>query len=252
MIWVVAGTKNARDLIAYLTERDIPVLATATTEYGRDLLGSHENLKVLKGKLERDDMIKLIEEEHIEAIIDSTHPYAAEVKGNLMDAARQCSIPALRFEREEVDIPNAVRFPSYEEAAQYISGLKGNILMTIGSQKLHHFKEGDEQNIYARVLPMESSIQQCREAGYSPGKIIAMKSVFSTSFNMALMEELNIKYMVTKESGAEGGVLEKIEAAGKLNVEIVVIERPQYDYDETLFSIEELYEKIKGLIKNHN
>ncbi len=247
MIWIVAGTKSARDLVNYLTERGMPVLATATTDYGRELLGSHENLRVLQGKLERDDMVKLIEDEDIEAVIDSSHPYAAEVKGNIVDAARQCSIPAIRFEREEVAIPNAVRFPSYEEAAEYIAKLEGNILMTIGSQKLHHFKEGKNQNIYARVLPMESSIEQCSQAGYSPGKIIAMKSVFSTSFNMALMEELDIKYMVTKESGAEGGVIEKIEAAKNLDVEIIVIERPKYNYDETLFTIEDVYEKLKSL-----
>jgi len=247
MIWVVAGTKNARDLTDLLLEKGIPVIASATTSYGAKLLGEKDNLTVVEGKLQIDDMETLINHYGIKAIVDASHPYAAEVKANIMVAAKITAVPCIRFERKDIEIDDAIKFSTYEDAAEYIKKLRGNILMTIGSQKLEYFREKSNQKIYARVLPLENSIKQCSEAGYSPDRIIAMQSIFSKDFNKLLMQELDIKYMVTKESGNEGGVEEKLQAARELGVEIIVIERPKYEYNETFYSIDEIYKRIGSL-----
>ncbi len=247
MIWIIAGTKSARELADFLLDRGLSVVASATTSYGAELLGDREGLTVIEGKLQTDDMEKLIGHYKVSAIIDASHPYAVEVKGNVMAAAEKMSVPCIRYEREDIEIEDAVKFSTYEDAAAYIKNLRGNILMTIGSQNLDFFREKENQKIYARVLPMESSIRQCSEAGYSPERIIAMQSIFSRDFNISLMKELDIKYMVTKESGSEGGVMEKIEAARELGIEIIVMERPKYGYEVTLYSAEEIYKRIGDL-----
>ena len=45
--------------------------------------------------------------------------------------------------------------------------------------------------------------------------------------NLALLHQYQIRYMVTKESGASGGFSEKISAAKKAGVSVFVIENPE-------------------------
>ena len=54
-----------------------------------------------------------------------------------------------------------------------------------------------------------------------------MQGPFSQAFNAALIRELGINVMVTKASGATGGVQEKIDAARAEGIDLIVIQRPQ-------------------------
>ncbi len=67
-----------------------------------------------------------------------------------------------------------------------------------------------------------------------------MQLNYSQKFNAALLQELKIKYLVTKESGAAGGYPEKVKAARSVGVEVLVLERPQIDYPELVYSIKDV------------
>lgn len=62
-----------------------------------------------------------------------------------------------------------------------------------------------------------------------------MEGTFSTRFNGSLMEEFQIKIVLTKESGQSGGTMSKIQAALNQDVPVVVVMRPE---------IEELKDKL--------
>ena len=53
-----------------------------------------------------------------------------------------------------------------------------------------------------------------------------MQGPFVKSLNVALMDQFDISYMVTKDSGKEGGFDDKLEAAEEAGATLVVIRRP--------------------------
>ena len=87
---------------------------------------------------------------------------------------------------------------------------------------VEHFKE----RLYARVLPMTSVVEQCIALGFQGKHLICMQGPFTVELNQALLKQINAKYMVTKDSGSNGGLDEKLEAAKKANAIPIVIGRP--------------------------
>ena len=52
------------------------------------------------------------------------------------------------------------------------------------------------------------------------------RSDFAEDLNVAMMKAVHAKWMVTKESGKAGGFEEKVSAAEKAGVGLIVIGRP--------------------------
>lgn len=67
-----------------------------------------------------------------------------------------------------------------------------------------------------------------------------MVGPFSTELNIALMRDWGITGIVTKESGSEGGLSQKLDAAEKLNLPVVVIRRPERDLSHAVSDLSEL------------
>ena len=123
---------------------------------------------------------------------------------------------------------------------------EGNILLTTGSKELGIFASKlDKNRLFVRVIPTESSIEKCRLEGIEESHIIALKGPFSEETNIEHIRRYNIKYLVTKESGAGSGFSEKMSAAEKEGVEVFIIRRP----GDTGMSMEEVILSLKK-IKN--
>lgn len=103
MIWVIGGTKDSRDFLEKFIRYDKDIIVSTATEYGAKLL---ENLpvKTLSKKMDKEAMLKFVEDNKITKVIDTSHPYAFEVSKNAMEVAEEKNIEYFRFEREKVDI----------------------------------------------------------------------------------------------------------------------------------------------------
>ena len=116
---------------------------------------------------------------------------------------------------------------SAADAAAYLFGTKGNILLTTGSKELGAYAEIPRERMYVRVLPTHDSIAACEAAGIPHRNIIAMFGPFSQRMNEAMLEQYRISYLVTKEAGRNGGFEEKMQAAKRCGVKAIVIRRPE-------------------------
>ena len=67
-----------------------------------------------------------------------------------------------------------------------------------------------------------------------------MQGPFSKAFNSALIRELDIKYLVTKCTGKNGGFTEKTEAAKENDVECIIIKRPTDESGMTVSEVEKM------------
>ena len=245
MIWVIGGTKDSRDFLEKFIKYDNDIIVSTATEYGAKLI---ENLpiKISSEKMDKETMLKFVDDNKITKVIDISHPYAFEVSKNAMEVAEEKNIKYFRFEREEVNIlpKKYKKFEDIESLIKYIENLEGNILVTLGSNNVPLFKDlKNLSNIYFRILPRWDMVKRCEDNNILPKNIIAMQGPFTENMNIAMMEQFNIKYLISKKTGDIGGEREKVSACDKLDIEIIYLEKKEIIYKNC-------YKDIDILIKN--
>ena len=245
MIWVIGGTKDSRDFIESFPFKEKLVVTTAT-EYGGKLLENIEDIKVFCKRLDLEGMNKFIVENNIEKIVDLSHPYAEEVSRNAIECSRVKEIDYIRFERENlVSEDGVIEFSELEFMIKYLENLEGNILVTLGSNNLHKFQNiKNKSNIYFRILPKWEMIKKAEDLGVLPKNIVAMQGPFSKELNVAMMRQLNIKYIVSKKGGNTGGEREKIDSAKEIGAISIMLSRPNVEYPVVFSHIEKLIKYI--------
>lgn len=239
-ICVFAGTTEGRQLVKNISDNGMNVTACVATEYGEVLIEKCDNITIHTGRLDTKQMIEYFNTHQFDVIIDATHPFAAIVTDNLINATQFCNIEYVRLLRDSLQSEYGQYFNTIKDAVQYLSTKQGNILLTTGSKELCEFSciSNYTERIYPRVLPLDSSLDLCKSCGYKQSHIIAMQGPFTEEMNLAMIKMFDIKYLVTKESGVTGGFIEKINAAEKSRIECIIIGRPPqvdgFTYNEIL------------------
>lgn len=127
-------------------------------------------------------------EKQVQYCLDATHPYALAVTENIVKACQVKSLPYIRVLRAEgkrkavfQKKKEAVIYKeSIEEAAAYLRHTTGSILLTTGSKELEKYTViPDYKNrCYARVLPVVSVMEKCRQLGFEGKNLIGMQGPF--------------------------------------------------------------------------
>ena len=251
---VFAGTTEGYEISRFLSENQLPVLACVATEYGSKSLQENSCLHVQAGRLDEQQMRDLFFREKPELVLDATHPYAAEVTQNIRKACEETGVSYTRILRTGSEQQNAVYVRDAKEAAEYLKGTEGNVLLTTGSKELAVFTSVSDYNkrLFARVLSLPSVIESCQALGFEGRNLIAMQGPFSKELNQAMLEQYQCKYLVTKDSGKAGGFLEKIQAAEALGVTAVIIGRPLAEEGLSLKECRHMLIERYGLKKEQN
>ena len=237
-IFLLGGTKDSTNIITHIKENyDSYILTTTTTEYGARLADESGSDDTIARPLLKDEIREIIVNENFEVLIDATHPFAAHITQTSASIAHELDLPYIRFERPTTDLSNTdtshIHYvDSFEEAGKLIESKfhDGNILHFAGANTMGEIlKYVSVDRFYPRILKVESSIEKCNSLGVDPDHIIPMKGAASLEENLELIERYGASVMITKESGEIGGVIEKIQAANKKDVAVVMIQRPKID-----------------------
>ena len=252
MILFLAGTSDARALAIQLQNQGYPLLATVVTESAAESLTTHQ-IPNQVGRLSVDDMTALIQKQNMTCVIDASHPYAEEASKTAIAAARACEIPYIRYERpkEQFLSPLITEVESYEDAAKLAQSHKGTIMLTTGSKTLEIFTKylmREEIRLICRMLPNVGNMEKCNQLGIKQKDIIAIQGPFSEALNRALCEQYDVTLLITKESGKVGAVDEKVTAALKLGIPVILIKRPAIEYENLCVSFEEVTQRLGGII----
>lgn len=245
-ILIFAGTTEGRRLSECLVKTGIPHTICVATEYGGIVLKPHPLVKIHQGRMDRQEIGTYIREGGYAAVVDATHPYAAEITENIRTAMENTDIPYLRLKREtgmEPDYDQITFYKSHEACAEALKQVKGNILLTTGSKELGTYCDFEEvrNRLYVRVLPGMESILLCTEHGIVGKQILALQGPFTEEMNEAMIRQYQIKCLVTKKSGRTGGYQEKLEAACKAGIPVFVV--GQYEEKEGC-SFDEVCQKL--------
>ena len=227
-VLLFGGTTEGRKIAEAFANTDITLHVCVATEYGEALLSPAGNIHIMHGRKNRDEIVSLIKSTNAALIIDATHPYAEEVTKTVKNAAQLTNTELVRIVRERESADGCIYVKDTEEATEYLNSTSGNILLTVGSKELSHYTQIKDcaERVFARILPLPEAVESAHSLGFSGSHLLCMQGPFSEEFNVALIKQINAKYVVTKDTGAQGGFSEKISAAKKCGAVPVVISRP--------------------------
>ena len=249
-VLLFAGTTEARELASRLVPFPVEVDISVATPYGGEPLRAFcERFRILSGRLDKNAMTDLIQENAYALVVDATHPYAVEASKTIRQACSQTGARLMRLSRPPSDTRGFIHAESASEAAVLLTQTTGNILLTTGSKDLPTYAAapGLTSRAYVRVLPCVEALAQCSELGFPPDRVIAMQGPFSKDLNLALLRQFDIRIMVTKDGGSAGGFPEKIEAARESGVQVLVVGRPT---EETGDDMETIVSAIRSMLED--
>lgn len=240
-VLIFGGTTEGRILSKRLLNYNLDVTVSVATDAGRDALRDIKGVRCLVNRLDSNEMNKVLKSYDI--VIDATHPFASEVTNNIALSCRELNLTYFRLIRDESEVDEGIYLKNIYEAVEYLKNTKENILLTTGSKDLHLFSsiENFSKRIFARVLPTVDIMKKCYDIGFTSENIIAVRGPFTLDMNTAIINLVNAKYIVTKESGDIGGFNEKVKAAKLTGSKLIVIGRPE---KEKGYSINEIEKKV--------
>ena len=228
-ICIFGGTTEGRKLAEFLSGQPCDVTVCVATDYGQTLLPESEHVSVSARRLPVGEIVSLLTEKRFDLVIDATHPYAQSITKSIASACRETGTLRWRLLRSASGVSSEHTYvETVSDAAAFLAGTEGNILLTTGSKELAKFSQlpGFSERVWARVLPMQASLDACAQAGLPASHIFAMQGPFSEAMNTAMLRSIGAQYLVTKDGGAPGGFEEKEAAAKNAGARLVVIGRP--------------------------
>lgn len=231
-----AGTTEGRLIWEYCRDLQIPVTAAVATEYGEYLLEPNPLAVILTGRMDVEQMKKLMSTDEFFMCLDATHPYASAATENIIQACSEKQLPYIRVTREELETEDIIKANTMEEVVTYLNKNTGNVLVTTGSKEIDVFTkiEDYKNRLYVRILPDVDGLKHCFLAGFAPSHMICMQGPFSLELNIATLKQVKASYLVTKEGGSFGGFMEKVEAAKSIGAKVIVLKRPTKEVGVTL------------------
>ena len=238
MIWIIAGTSEAREIIDRIKDLD-SFLATVATEEGKKIIDSPN---VIVGRMDLDDMKAFVRKDNISLIVDLSHPYADVVSSNAKKVSKEENIKYIRYIREKTqESSKAIYLKSYEDTYDYLSGVEGTVFFTTGSKNIGDFEKIRAENRFIyRILPALESIKECNAQNIALKDIVAMLGPFSIEYNKIMFSEYQADYVIMKDSGRSVGTLEKIRACEELGILPVIIKRQDEEGINSLDEVEEI------------
>ena len=231
-ILIFSGTTEGRELAEWLDSQGVMVHVRVATEYGAVVMEPSANIDVRVGSCGGAEGIAgVIDELSIGIVVDATHPYALNITRHIREACERTGAEYIRLKRpdSEGDTDGVVRFDTLEDAVEYLKGTEGRILASTGSNELSLYTRIPDytERVVARVLSTVESVQKCAALGFEGRNLICAQGPFSEEMNVAMLKQVDARFMVTKDSGDAGGFVEKVRAARRAGATLVVINRPE-------------------------
>ncbi len=220
-VLVLGGTGEARDLAARLVGRGDAVVSSLAGRVGAPALPVGEVRTGGFGGV--DGLADHIVGERYEAVVDATHPFAAQITRNAVAACARIGVPLVRLQRpgwSQHPLARGFTWVHDVEAARVAAEQLGvRPFLTTGRQQLDSFAAWDDRYVLARVVdPPDWDVPVSWE-------LLRARGPYSYAAERDLIASRAVDVLLTKDSG--GALTEaKLAAAHDLGVPVVVVRRP--------------------------
>jgi precorrin-6A/cobalt-precorrin-6A reductase len=183
-----------------------------------------------------DGLVAFLRAAPFAAVVDATHPFAAQMPHHAAAACSQVGVPRLRLLRPgwtAVAGDRWQRVPSLAGAASSlaVSGAR-RVFLTTGRQELAPFAG------LADVWFLVRAIEPPDPQPLARATVVLSRGPFAVESERALMASHGIDTVVTKDSGGTATAA-KLTAARDLGIPMVVVDRPLAPAGPTVATVEE-------------
>jgi precorrin-6A/cobalt-precorrin-6A reductase len=225
-VLILGGTREAFQLAEQLA-------AQGGVDFISSLAGRTREPRRPKGRVRTggfggaEGLARYLREERITHLVNATHPFAAQMSTNALAAAVAAGIPLLRLLRPAWTARHDDRWVAARhaaEAAELCRREGGRIFLTLGSGELDAFAAVRNAQFLVRMVdaPERMPLPDYR--------ILLARGPFSLQDELRLLAEHHIGLVVAKNSGGDA-TYAKIEAARRMGLPIIMIERPAIALD---------------------
>jgi len=217
-VLVLGGTGEARRLATALVARDVDVLTSLAGRVADPVLP--EGAVRIGGFGGAEGLAGWLAEHRPAAVVDSTHPFAAQITASAVSAAARHGTPLLRLQRPgwTPQPGDTWRFvDSLADAAAAVAEYR-SVFLTTGRQGVAAFAALPGRVLVRSVDPPDEPLP----AGAT---LLLDRGPFSLADELALLREHAVDVVVSKDSG--GHMTEaKLVAARELGIPVVLVRRP--------------------------
>lgn len=168
-------------------------------------------------------LVSYVRETEISAIVDATHPYAAQIAANARTAATLAGVPLFRFLRPAWDEPSDapwLRAATASDATRILDGRFSRVFLSIGLGDIAAF--APLSGIWFLVRSIDPSKVPAALAHHHH---LTSRGPFDMASETALLRDWHIDALVSKNSGGQATIA-KLHAARALGIPVVMIDRP--------------------------
>jgi len=221
-VLILGGTAEARQLAGRLADR--ADLAVVLSLAGRTAVPAAQPVPVRIGGFGgAAGLAQYLSAQRIEALIDATHPYAAQISANAAQAAAQTGTPLLALKRPAWTAVVGDNWREVADAAAAAAALgpaPRRVFLALGRNELAPFTAAPQHHYLVRsVDPVEPPLA-VPDAVY-----ITARGPFAQADEHALLERHRIAVVVGKNSGGTA-TYGKIAAARALCLPVILLRRP--------------------------
>lgn len=184
-----------------------------------------------------DGLAAYIRENRITHVIDATHPFAAQMSCNAIEACAKTGTPLITLTRapwmptEEDRWTKAV---DIADAAAQLAGAPRRIFLAVGRMHLAEFTHNPQHFYLLRLVD-----QPTEALAFPDHHAIIARGPFSYEDDLALLRQYGIDLVVSKNAGGSGS-RSKIDAARDLGIEVLMIDRPDIPPRHEVHSADEV------------
>ncbi len=255
-ILLFAGTAETSEITCQLLACKYTVTVSTVSD-DKLLLSEQLPITRITGGMNSAEITTYLLKEKFSAVICAVHPYAATARENIISACITTDTPLYLYIRKDSELPQNISSKllyaeNHQQAADIAANISGNILLTTGSRNLTPYMQripNATARIYARVLNCKASENALEDAGIKPENSILARGPFSITANIQHITRHNIKILITKDGGKQGGTPEKITAAEQTGCTLILITRPESHhnfYTDINRLVSDLQDKIPG------
>lgn len=177
-------------------------------------------------------LIEFLRAGNFGALIDATHPFAAQMSANAVEAAQALQMPLLRVERPAWSQVEGDRWQEVDDmpgAAAAIGSTPRRVFLTIGRLEIAAFRSAPQHHYLVRAVdPFDVQLPAAR--------LITARGPFDVGAERSLLQRESIEVIVSKNAGTTA-TYAKIAAARALALPVIMVRRPQPPAAETAAAI---------------
>lgn len=227
MILVFGGTTEGKKIAQIFDVIGQPYFYSTKTDFKQKINGTR-----ISGEMDSEKITEFCQQKSIRLIVNAAHPFAIQLHTNIYKAACLLKIEIIRYERIFPIFPESPLlhfFNSYEELTEEL--LKTDykrILSLTGVQTIAPLQKIWRNNdCYFRILKTALSIEKAQQSGIPDKFVVPMHPENDSTELIKLAKKLNVKILLSKESGESGFFASKVKTAETLNIPLWVVRRPR-------------------------